>query len=101
MGSSKFVAYRSTALLALAAAVGAGVPFRDEAGHEYHPMPGAKKPGRAHRNGTFTRGSRKSRETHAFMQAQVGNGAVGCDSLRRRAARWSRFHKATPIGGAS
>ena len=93
---SKHVAYKSAALLALAAAVGAGVPFRDEAGHEYAPCPGGtKREGRPHRNGTYTRQSRSSRRCHAFMRRT--DEFVGMGSLRRRAMRWAQFHKATPI----
>ncbi len=85
---SKYAAYKSAALLALAAAVGAGVPFRDEAGHEYHPMPGARKPeGRAHRSGTFTRTGAVPRERHAFIRSQQTPG----DGLARRYARWATF----------
>jgi hypothetical protein len=97
----KFVSYKSTALLALAAAVGAGVPFKDAMGHEYHPMPGARKrEGRAHRDGTFTRTGAVPRARHAFMRRS--DEFVGMGSLRRRAMRWAQFHKATPIadGGA-
>lgn len=95
----KFVPFKSTALLALAAAVGAGVPFKDAMGHEYHPMPGAKKPGRAHRNGTFTRTGAVPRRGHAWLRrAEAYEPGV---SLTRAAKRWSRFHKATPISGAS
>ena len=97
----KFVSYKSAALLAMAAALGAGVPFHDEAGHEYIPAPRSqKREGRAHRNGTFTRQSARARAGHAFMRRR--DSFVGMGSLRRRAWRWSRFHKATPInGGAS
>lgn len=67
----KFVSYKSTALLALAAAVGAGVPFKDAMGHEYHPMPGARKrEGRAHRDGTFTRTGAVPRRRNAWIQRQ-------------------------------
>jgi len=92
----KFVSYKSTALLALAAAVGAGVPFKDAVGHEYHPMPGARKrEGRPHRNGTFTRTGAVPRRGHAWLRrAKVYTPGV---SLTRSAKRWARFHKATPI----
>jgi hypothetical protein len=67
--TSKHVAYKSAALLALAAAVGAGVPFRDAAGHEYSPAPGVRKrEGRPHRNGTFTRTGAVPRRRNAFIQ---------------------------------
>ena len=92
----KFVSYKSTALLALAAAVGAGVPFKDAMGHEYHPMPGARKrEGRAHRDGTFTRTGAVPCARHAFMRR--ADEFVGMGSLRRRAMRWAQFHKASPI----
>ena len=97
----KFVSYKSAALLAMAAALGAGVPFHDEAGHEYIPAPRSqKREGRPHRNGVFTRTGAVPRQGHAFMRR--ADSFVGMGSLRRRAWRWSRFHKATPInGGAS
>lgn len=69
----RFVPYKSTALLALAAAVGAGVPFKDAMGHEYLPCgPGPKvPPGRAHRDGTFTRTGAVPRRRHAFIRANA------------------------------
>ena len=94
---TKYVAYKSAALLALAAAVGAGVPFRDEAGHEYAPCPGAKRPGRPHRNGTFTRTGAVPRSGHAFMRRP--SAYTPGVSLTRAAKRWDRFHKATPVAG--
>jgi len=92
---SKYVAYKSAALLALAAAVGAGVPFRDEAGREYFPAPGIKRPGRPRRNGVFTRTGAKPRSAHRWLRrAEAYTPGV---SLTRSANRWARFHKASPI----
>ena len=97
----RFVPYKSTALLALAAAVGAGVPFRDEAGHEYLPCgPGPKvPPGRSHRNGTFTRTGAVPRSLHRWLRRADAHAPVG--TLSRRAARWAKFHKQTPVSGGA
>ncbi len=101
---AKHVSYKSAALLALAAAVSAGVPFRDEAGHEYLPCgPGPKvPPGRPHRDGTFTRTGAVPRRRHAFIRAQAAKqrewDKILANDLAASAARTAAIARAE--GGA-
>ncbi len=87
----RFVPYKSTALLAMAAALGAGVPFDDAMGHEYRPCPPSRKrEGRPHRDGTFTRTGAVPRRRHAFIRAQAA-----------KQREWDKILARDVSGGAS